>query len=165
MLRLFVSGVQVRCLVGGMSSVTFRGLGVCRVHLFLRVADASVGDRRALPSGTPTKAVAATPACAKVEARMNYAVHETSRPESVHCCGFVGFSRRDDQLMAQLFSASALVMTVYTEQDSVSSVHICFATSTGVCIGRSRLGVVRCPSRCLPSAMSRRVDDALIILP
>ena len=31
---------QVRSVVGEMSSVTFRGLGSCRVHLFLRVADA-----------------------------------------------------------------------------------------------------------------------------
>lgn len=34
--------VQVRSVVGELSSVTFRALGSCRVHLFLRVADAPV---------------------------------------------------------------------------------------------------------------------------
>eukprot|EP00904_Undaria_pinnatifida_P000272 jgi/Undpi1/10245/HiC_scaffold_28.g12698.m1 len=38
----------VRCLVGGMSGVTFRGLGSCRVHIFLRIADAPVRDLHVL---------------------------------------------------------------------------------------------------------------------
>ena len=40
--------LQVRCLVGGMSGVTFRGLGSCRVHIFLRIADAPVRDLHVL---------------------------------------------------------------------------------------------------------------------
>lgn len=42
--------LQVRCLVGGMSGVTFRGLGACRVHVFLRLADAPARDLRAVPA-------------------------------------------------------------------------------------------------------------------
>ena len=51
--------LQVRCLVGGMSGVTFRGLGSCRVHIFLRLADAPTRDLhtvRAVPAADATLA-------------------------------------------------------------------------------------------------------------
>lgn len=40
-----------------MSGVTFRGLGACRVHIFLRLADAPAGDLRAVRAA---RAAAAT---------------------------------------------------------------------------------------------------------
>ena len=45
--------------MGGMSGVTFRGLGSCRVHIFLRLADAPTRDLhtvRAVPAADATLA-------------------------------------------------------------------------------------------------------------
>lgn len=36
---------QVRCMVGGMSAVTFRNLGACRVQVFLRLGSGSPAQR------------------------------------------------------------------------------------------------------------------------
>lgn len=44
--------MQVRSIVGAMSSVNLRGLGPCRVHVFLRIADAPGQD----PCTTTTNA-------------------------------------------------------------------------------------------------------------
>ncbi|CAM9236608.1 unnamed protein product, partial [Laminaria digitata] len=47
----------VRCLVGGMSGVTFRGLGSCRVHIFLRLGDAPARDLHAVRAVPAASAV------------------------------------------------------------------------------------------------------------
>ncbi|CAM9228263.1 unnamed protein product, partial [Pylaiella littoralis] len=54
----------VRTVVGEMSSVDFRGLGSCRVHIFLRVADAPARDPRSSEKPRSTVATAAAAAAA-----------------------------------------------------------------------------------------------------
>lgn len=45
--------------MGGMSGVTFRGLGSCRVHIFLRLADPVVQVFDTVPARVPSTAHAA----------------------------------------------------------------------------------------------------------
>lgn len=54
----------MRTVVGEMSSVDFRGLGSCRVHIFLRVADAPARDPRSSEKPRSTVATAAAAAAA-----------------------------------------------------------------------------------------------------
>lgn len=72
---------QVRCLVGGMSGVTFRGLGSCRVHIFLRVADTPVQGSYAVPANMPAAAANLADAVGV----------EASDIEEVRCCVEVQF--------------------------------------------------------------------------
>lgn len=52
--------VQVRTVVGEMSTVDLRGLGSCRVHVFLYVADATAPDLYSAERARPAVEAAAT---------------------------------------------------------------------------------------------------------
>lgn len=52
--------MQVRTLVGELSSVDFGGLGSCRVHIFLRIADAPARDLHSAQRTQPTVGAAAS---------------------------------------------------------------------------------------------------------